>query len=78
MSVHNISQDNSHRLDANTSGRKNASSRANIRNNKNYQKIVNEDINLIERIEAILNQITLNHNKVCPFCGKCKKNIFIE
>jgi len=71
MSINNTSQELSQRVDPNTSERKNTSSKAAHLRNKNYQKVVNEDINLIERIETMLNQVTLNHNKVCPFCSKC-------
>ncbi len=70
MSINDASQELSQRVDPNTSERKNTSSKAQLRH-KNSQKVVNEDINLIERIETILNQVTLNHNKVCPFCSKC-------
>ena len=73
MSINNTSQDTSHRVDSNTSGRRNGSSKANTKSRLSFQKTVNEDISLIEKIDALLNQITLNHNKVCPFCGKCKK-----
>jgi len=78
MSINNTSQELSQRVDPNTSGRKNTSSKIAQLRNKNYQKVVNEDINLIERIETILNQVTLNHNKVCPFCSKCTFSIIIS
>jgi hypothetical protein len=57
----------------NVSGSKNGSrvgSKTNLKGNKSYQVTLNEDINLIERIEVALNQITMNHNKICPFCSK--------
>jgi hypothetical protein len=71
-SLNNMSRDsrNGSRVDLNSS-RKNASnSKNNLKGNKSYQVALNDDINLIERIEVFLNQITLNHNKVCPFCSK--------
>ncbi len=71
ISGNNTSRDLSHRVDPNTSGKRTISSKANLKNHMKSQKIINEDILLIERIEAFLNPITLNHNKVCPFCGKC-------
>ncbi len=61
---------NTSRSDLNTSRRNNTSSKSNSKSNKNYQVVINEDISLIERIEAFLNQISLNHHKVCPFCSK--------
>jgi len=68
MSINNISRDS---IDLNTSSsRRNTSSRANPKTSKNYQVTLNEDISLIERIEIMLNQITINHNKACPFCSK--------
>jgi len=73
-SLNNMSRDsrNGSRVDLNSS-RKNASnSKNNLKGNKSYQVALNDDINLIERIEVFLNQITLNHNKVCPFCSKSK------
>jgi len=77
-SLNNISRDsrNGSRVDLNNSSRKNtSSSKNNLKGNKSYQVALNDDINLIERIEGFLNQITLNHNKVCPFCSK-SKNFF--
>jgi len=67
QSLTNISRDSS-RANLNSSKR-NASSRANVKD-KNFQVSINDDISLIERIEVSLNQITMNHNKVCPFCSK--------
>jgi len=69
MSLNNLSRDSGH-MDLNTSNRRNTSSRANAKTSKNYQVTLNEDISLIERIEIMLNQITMNHNKSCPFCSK--------
>ena len=66
-SLTNVSRDSS-RANINTSKR-NTSSRTNAKD-KNYQVSINDDISLIERIEVWLNQITMNHNKVCPFCSK--------
>lgn len=73
MSLNNLSRDSGH-IDLNTSNRRNTSSRAGGKTSKNYQVTLNEDISLIERIEIMLNQITMNHNKSCPFCSKSKKN----
>ena len=72
MSMNNISRDsrNDSLVDLNTSNRRNTSSRTNPKTSKNYQVTLNEDISLIERIEILLNQITMNHNKTCPFCSK--------
>lgn len=69
-SLTNISRDSrtESRANLNTSKR-NTSSRANVKD-KNYQVTINEDINLIERIEIFLNLIAPNHNKICPFCSK--------
>ena len=73
MSLNNLSRDSGH-MDLNTSNRRNTSSRAGGKTSKNYQVTLNEDISLIERIEIMLNQITMNHNKSCPFCNKSKQN----
>ena len=73
-SINNISRDsrNGSKLDISTNKRTNMSSKTNSKGAKSYQVAVNEDINLIERIEVVLNQITMNHSKVCPFCSKSK------
>lgn len=70
--LNNVSRDsrNGSRTDLSTSRRNNMSSKTNGKGGKNFQVAVNDDINLIERIEAALNQISLNHNKICPFCSK--------
>jgi len=80
QSTMNTSRDskNTSRAELNTSKRNNMSSKANAKGNKNYQVAVNDDINLIERIEIILNQISMNHSKVCPFCSKSKTFFFQE
>lgn len=73
VSLANLSRDSDMRGDLNTSNsRRNMSSRNIAKTKKNYQVTINEDIKLVERIEAMLNQITANHNKICPFCNKCK------
>ena len=75
MSLNNVSRDsrNDSRVDLNMSNsRRNTSSRANPKTSKNYQVTLNDDISLIERIEIMLNQITMNHNRCCPFCSKGK------
>lgn len=73
ISLNNLSRDSGMR-DLNTSNsRRNMSSRTGMRSKKNYQVTINDDIQLIERIESMLNQITINHNKICPFCTKCKE-----
>jgi len=71
-SLNNMSRDsrNGSRVDLNSSRKNASSSKNNLKGNKSYQVALNDDINLIERIEGFLNQITLNHNKVCPFCSK--------
>jgi hypothetical protein len=43
--------------------------------NKNYQVQINDDIVLIERIEGVLNQITNNHNRVCPYSSRSKQSL---
>jgi len=71
VSLNNLSRDSGLRGDMNTSqNRRNLSSRASMKSKKNYQVTINDDIQLIERIESFLNQITSNHNKICPFCTK--------
>lgn len=37
-----------------------------------YNVQINEDINLIERIENLLTTIAENYNRFCPFCNGCK------
>ncbi len=76
----NMSRDsrNDSLMDLNTSNRRNTSSRANPKTSKNYQVTLNDDISLIERIEIVLNQITMNHNKTCPFCSKSKTFFMID
>lgn len=71
QSLNNISRDSRNESKPNmNSSKRNTSSRSNVKD-KNYQVSINEDISLIERIEISLNQITANHNKICPFCSKC-------
>ena len=70
QSLNNISRDSRTEPRPNlNSSKRNTSSRSNVKD-KNYQLRINEDIHLIERIEISLNQITANHNKICPFCSK--------
>lgn len=70
QSLNNISRDSRTEPRQNlNSSKRNTSSRSNVKD-KNYQLRINEDIHLIERIEISLNQITANHNKICPFCSK--------
>ena len=70
-SLNNLSHVSGFKNDLNTSNsRRNLSSRSNAKAKKNFQVNINEDIKLIERIETVLNQISANHNKVCPFCVK--------
>lgn len=62
--------------DLNTSNSQNMStnkskSKSGGKSNKNFQKQINEDIVLIERIESVLNNITSNHNKFCPYSARC-------
>ena len=75
QSTLNTSRDskNTSRVELNTSKRNNMSSKSMAKGNKSYQVSVNEDISLIERTEAVLNQILMNHSKVCPFCSKGTK-----
>lgn len=37
-----------------------------------FNKQINEDINLIERIEGLLTTIADNYNRYCPVCQGCK------
>ena len=69
-SLNNISRDSRNESKVNlNSSKRNMSSRS-MNKDKNHQVSINEDISLVERIELSLNQITLNHNKICPFCSK--------
>ena len=67
------SKDMKNQSTLNTSKRNNMSSKSMAKGNKSYQVSVNEDISLIERTEAVLNQILMNHSKVCPYCSKGTK-----
>ncbi len=76
-SLNNLSRNSGYRNDLNNSNsRRNQSSRSNLRS-KNFQVTINDDIKLIERIESVLNAIIANHNKVCPFCNKSMRILFI-
>lgn len=67
----NLSMSRDSRNDLSTSATK-SRSKNNAKSNKSYQNAINEDIVLIERIEGILNNITSNHNKVCPYSARSK------
>lgn len=70
-SLNNISRDSRNESKANlNTSKRNTSTRSTIIKDKSHQVSINEDIILVERIELSLNQITLNHNKICPFCSK--------
>lgn len=67
----NKSLNMSNSKDLSTSGISKSRSKNNSKN-KNYQVQINDDIVLIERIEGVLNQITNNHNRVCPYSSRSK------
>lgn len=70
ISLNNTSSNTSQRFDSLPSDRRNPNSRVNMNQNEESIKPINEDIIIIERIEPSLNQISMNHNRICPFCSQ--------
>lgn len=71
---HPINMSNSRDLNTSNSINNNSTnkskSKSGGKSNKNYQVQINDDIVLIERIEGVLNNITSNHNKFCPYSSR--------